>query len=100
MSAFSFNIKIKPIVKESDWEVKLVGSGRKEKTCGHCGKTIPIGASAYTLSKQVKNGANRYFPSEYACIGHQQLLLNKINERETKAKEEKETKAKPKPYKP
>jgi hypothetical protein len=62
-----FKIKLTPVVKESDFKISYVSSGRKEKLCNCCGKKIPIGYSATTFTKKKSTGLNKEFTTFYTC---------------------------------
>lgn len=64
-----FKINIKPIVKEKEWDVKYIRSGRTEKQCANCGRKIQIGQSSTTFTKITAKGEKRSFQTLHACGG-------------------------------
>lgn len=62
-----FKIKIIPVVKSREWEVKNIGAGRKEKTCDTCGKTIRIGLSSTTFTKRTTKGSKTSYETIHTC---------------------------------
>lgn len=64
-----FKIKLQPIVKEKEWDVKYIGAGRKEKVCAICGRHIPVGDKATTFTKITEKGAKKQFLTHNVCGG-------------------------------
>ncbi len=62
-----FKINIKPIVKDRNYNVTYVHTGKKEKTCATCKKTIKIGYPATTFLKRVSVGVDTKYNSQYTC---------------------------------
>lgn len=62
-----FKINLTPIVKEKEWDVKYIGSGRVKKTCNICKRDIKIGESSTTFTKITVIGARREFRSYHTC---------------------------------
>ena len=67
---FKFKTPLTAIVKEREWEVTAVKSGRKEKLCAVCNKIIPIGNSAVTFTKRDNIAATQKIQSLYTCTGN------------------------------
>lgn len=62
-----FKIKLQPIVKDRDWDIKTVNSSRKQKTCGICGKSIPLTVQSTTFTKRTNLGFKQTFETHYTC---------------------------------
>ncbi len=62
-----FKINLTPIIREREYEVQYVMSGRKEKTCSVCGKHIPVGKPAVTFLKRESKGFKTQYNPLYTC---------------------------------
>lgn len=62
-----FKIKIKPIEKDRDWEVRQIGAGRKKKVCATCSKPIAIGSPSVTFTKRKSVGAKTEYDTKHTC---------------------------------
>ena len=65
-----FKIKISPIIKERDWEIKKVKAGRKEKNCTGCGRMIQIGDPGITFVKRRSTADKQSYHTQYAHPGN------------------------------
>jgi len=65
-----FKINLKPVVKDRDFEAKVVSSGRKDYKCSVCGKDIKTGSGSVTFTKRVSVGLKTTFESFRTCLGH------------------------------
>lgn len=65
-----FKIKLTPIEKERDWEVKYLYSSRKPKICSTCGKPISLSDPNTSFTKITSKGAKKNFETHYTH-GHQ-----------------------------
>ena len=77
-----FKITLKPVVKSRKWSISSVKSGRKEKTCEICQKTIKIGEPAISYLKRNSIGLKQEFKVRYCCINCNNELAKKINDEE------------------
>ena len=64
-----FKIKIEPKVKEREWEVNYVKSGRKAKKCSYCNKFIPVGDPSTTFTKRISIAEKNTYETKHTC-GH------------------------------
>jgi len=65
-----FKINLKPVVKDRDYEVKFVNSGRKDYKCSICGKDIKAGESSISFTKRVTVGLKTTFNTFRTCHPH------------------------------
>ena len=73
-----FKIKLTPVLKEREWEVRNIGAGRKKKTCAVCGTDISIGSPATTFTKRDQSGLKKTFKTIDTCRSY----LTKCAERQ------------------
>lgn len=62
-----FKIKVKPIIKEREYKVSHVKSGRKAKRCVICDRVIMVGKPSTTFTKITSVGENNKFETYHAC---------------------------------
>ena len=62
-----FKIKIKPVIKERNFQVTFVKSGRKSKVCHICNTPIAAGESSVTFTKITDVGAKKKYEIYHAC---------------------------------
>lgn len=66
-----FKIKLVPVVKERDWEVRAIKNNRKEKKCEICGHVMEIGHSSTTFTKRTSKGAKTEYETHHTCADNQ-----------------------------
>jgi hypothetical protein len=79
-----FKIKLQPIVKEREYKVSHVKSGRKNKTCEICHKLIIIGKSSTSFTKITSVGTKNSYETHHACSADEKtncakMLAEKLN---------------------
>jgi hypothetical protein len=62
-----FKINLTPLIKERDYEIKYIRSGRTTKTCSMCNQEIKVKDAATTFLKRVTKGPNTEYKSIYTC---------------------------------
>jgi len=62
-----FKINLKPVVKDRDFEVKIVQAGRKQYNCCVCSKIIDEGKPSITFTKRVSVGTKTTFETHRTC---------------------------------
>lgn len=62
-----FSIKLKPKVKDRDWEVRNIGANRKDKTCEICSTNLPPGHPSTTFTKRTSIGFKTQYETHHTC---------------------------------
>lgn len=62
-----FKINLIPKVKDRDWEVKNIGSNRKNKVCEICKTDLKIRDSSTTFTKRVSKGYHTEYITHDTC---------------------------------
>lgn len=75
-----FKIKLIPVVKDRNWEIRHIRSGRKEKTCAACNKTIKAGDPSITFVKRTSKGAKTSYDTRHTCADNMTCREKIMNE--------------------
>lgn len=66
-----FKINLIPKVKDRDWEVKNIGSNRKNKVCEICKTDLKIRDSSTTFTKRISKGYHTDYITHHTCNHNQ-----------------------------
>lgn len=69
-----FKINLIPKVKDRDWEVRNIGSNRKNKVCEICKTDLPVRHSSTTFTKRISKGAKTEYLTHHTCNYNQNSL--------------------------
>ena len=80
-----FKINLKPVVKDREFEVKVVKSGRKDYKCCICNSVIKEGSPSVSFTKRVSVGLKTTFQTYRTChrttgVGNTACTIKKANE--------------------
>lgn len=82
-----FKISLKPVIKDREFEIKVVQSGRKDYKCCICGAAIKNGEGSVSFTKRVSVGLKTTFETYRTCLGKNSKKPGHTHCTITKAKE-------------